>query len=108
MEFKNAIIESGINLSAIKELALSSGNELPESLPGLINYKIETDTTHNNDSYTVSQSFNIVAGGVSQEMNLNQKSLTFEESIKEQSEIIIKARPDEKSVKWEVNIASTK
>jgi hypothetical protein len=106
LKMKNAVESSGIDLSCISTLSLKPGiNDLPETLPGLINYKIYEKTTQNQDMRYIEQQLYIVAGGVSQEMTINESNLAYEKSIAGSGEIIITERPKKESIYWTANLS---
>lgn len=98
MKFKGAMESSGINLSKIYGLKLAKGNELPASLPGLINYKLLQKNSH----AEIGTMFFIVAGGVSEEMKVTDENLRADDSelLLKSGKIIIDARPNANSNYW--------
>jgi hypothetical protein len=108
MKIKSAIEISGIDLNSISGFSLQPGvNDLPETLPGLINYKIIEKTTHDNEGSILHQQLYIVAGGVSQEMTVDESNLMYAELIKKSALVVLKARPQKESIQWVANLTAS-
>ena len=104
MKVKEAIQNSGIDLSCISRFSLSVGeNDLPATLPGLINYKLYEKTTEEKEGSLIRKGMYLVAGGVSQEMTIKESNLTYDESISKSAAIVLNSRPEETSIFWVTN-----
>jgi hypothetical protein len=101
MRSKKAMEQSKVDLKAVWGFSLNpETGHLPESLPGLVNYRIIEKVTETDNSILTEQRFFLVAGGVSQEMTVKESNFHFTAAVKETSEVIVKSRPEKESVKW--------
>lgn len=101
MKSKQALEQSKVDLSAVWRFSLNpETGHLPESLPGLLNYRIIEKVSETENSIITEQQFFLVAGGVSQEMTVKESNFYFTAAVKETSAVIIKSRPENQSVKW--------
>ncbi|MEI7660697.1 MAG: DUF1598 domain-containing protein [Bacteroidota bacterium] len=102
MKYKNALQVSKTDLSMVSGFHLVSGNEMPDSLPGLVNFKTTQRKTQQKDGSTIHQNLYLVMGGVSQEMTLTEMSLYYTKTIENPAEMILKSRPKPGSIYWKV------
>ena len=101
MKFMDAFRISGTDLSYLNRYSLKkSEHELPETLPGLINYSvIEKNYPKENGILTI-QNLYIVAGGADLNVSINKNNLMYDEYINEKANLILYSRPEKKSVYW--------
>lgn len=105
MQIKNAVEISKIDLACISGFSLKPGiNDLPESLPGLINYKVTEKKSRIEGGVSTQQHLYLVAGGVSQEMTISELNLLYDEYLEQAQTVILVARPKKESVAWNVKI----
>jgi hypothetical protein len=105
LKMKNEIELSGADLSSLSGFSLKPGiNDLPETLPGLVNYRAFERTKPIPGGHSIEKQIYIAAGGVSQEMSISESNLLYTETIGKTSEIIINQRPNEESIVWTVNM----
>ena len=102
MKYKNALQVSKTDLSMVSGFHLVSGNEMADSLPGLVNFKTTQRKTQNKEGSTIHQNLYLVMGGVSQEMTLTEMSLYYTKTIENPAEMILKSRPKPGSIYWKV------
>ena len=108
IQIKNAISTSEIDLNYLDGFSLMPGNDLPESLPGLINFKIREKSLRENGGRNILRHLYIVAGGVSQEMTITKSNLFYEESIRNFSDLVINSRPKPESIHWITHFTDSK
>lgn len=100
LKFKKVIFESKQDIITGASLNFLPGEELPPSLPGLVNYKIlEKEKKENGIILTNSQLY-LVCGGVSQDMETMESNFINDNSISEYKKIIITSRPKINSISW--------
>lgn len=104
MKFKDVVFESKRNVLTGTGLNLMHGDELPPSLPGLINYKILEKEEKENGTVQISKQLYLVCGGVSQEMETKENSFISDPSISKHKNSIINTRPELSSIFWITNI----
>lgn len=104
LKYKNEEDNSGTDLAAVKNIRLSSGNELPDSLPGLMNYKIEKEEIINGEYREISSQIYFIAGGVSQELKIKEKNLSLNDGLAKVNTLILESRPEKKASHWELKV----
>jgi hypothetical protein len=107
LAFQDEINKSGIDISPVQKISLKSGNELPESLPGLMNYRIVEKEKQLSDGVETMSHFYFVAGGVSQELKIKNGNMTLTKSIEKMNGMVVQSRPDKEAVKWELIAENT-
>lgn len=107
LAFQGEIGKSGFDISPVQKISLKSANELPESLPGLMNYRIVEKEKQLNDGVETMSHFYFVAGGVSQELKIKNGNMTLTKSIEKMNEMVVQSRPDKEAVKWELIAENT-
>ncbi len=104
IKFKQAFLAASIDESKWERLRLLDGNDLPDSLTGLVNYRKISKNVYRNKEEGVETRFFIVAGGVSQEMKINKTNIYRNSYIRNFTKNIINSRPDSQSIYWNVHL----
>jgi hypothetical protein len=100
-----SIKEAGIDLSSLSGFRIKPGSdELPETLPGLVNYKTFEKTTATNEGKLVQSHLYLVAGGVSQEMKVKASNLMNDLSLSQMKATVLQAKPKKESIFWTVTL----
>ncbi|NUO01379.1 MAG: DUF1598 domain-containing protein [Saprospiraceae bacterium] len=106
MKIQQALEESAINTVPFFRIRLPPGgvSELPVELPGLVNADTKEEVkNHPDSSKTIHEFFQIVAGGVSQEMRISKKNLFEEYSIRKPAKVLLQKRPNPQALVWTVD-----
>jgi hypothetical protein len=108
LAFKNEIANSGIDISPARNIRLESGNELPPALPGLMNYLITEKEKETKDGIETLSHFYFVAGGVSQELKVENRNMVLSKTMDKIYTLVKNSRPDRESVQWELTVEAPK
>jgi len=87
----------------INSLSYSSKNEMPESLPGLVNLKEYTKRTQGEDFISTQKNLFMVCGGVGMEMKVKKESLIKKVELKKFQNRVVQLRPNKRAYIWKVN-----
>ena len=105
MKASEAIKEAGVNLNSISGFHLKTGDDdLPETLPGLVNSKTFEKTTTTNEGKLIQSHLYLVAGGVSQEMKVKASNFLNDLSLSQLKTTVLQAKPKKESIFWSVTL----
>ncbi len=108
LKYKSEIDNTGIDLTALRNIRLTSGITLPDSLPGLMNYNIVKEEKIKGEFKETSSQLYFVSGGVSQELKIKNKNLSLDNSLAKLNKVVVNSRPNKASSHWTLNIPTPK
>lgn len=105
MKTNEAIKVAGIDLKGLVGFRLKQGgNDLPETLPGLVNYRTFEKTTSTKEGKYIQSHLYLVAGGVSQEMKVKPSNLMNDLSLSQMKTTVLQAKPKKEAIFWTVTL----
>jgi len=105
LKASESIKEAGIDLYRLSAFRLKQeDNDLPETLPGLVNYKIFEKITTTNEGKFIQSHLFLVAGGVSQEMKVKASNLFNDLSLSQMKSAVLQAKPKKETIFWTVTL----
>jgi hypothetical protein len=105
--FKNVIEEVGLDLTFVSDLSLEGGGGLPETLPGLVNYKIYETTELTETSESIRSRLLLVAGGVDQSFPILIESFFFEPALVRLRRNHLKKRENASDIHWYASLKTS-
>lgn len=102
MQYKQAFEVTRFDLELILGFYLRPGNNIEESLPGLVNYAITQKVTPNQKGELTEQKLFIVAGGVSQDMTIGSKNFIKDRLMRATHLTILHSQISSDTTHWRV------
>lgn len=99
---QNSILTEKIR-TLMYSLSYSSKNEMPESLPGLVNLKEYTERKQGEDFISTQKNLFMVCGGVGMEMRIKKESIVQKVELKKFQNRVVQLRPNKRAYIWKVN-----